>query len=299
MQAARPPQRLRSGRGSRRQSPVAAVPEAAAVDVLPPQCRICWLEADVEEGGALLAPCRCSGSSRCVHQRCLAAWMGAVAERKGVHAARHCDICRARYAGLPRELHLREPPVAYLRRKALAAMATPAGTAASYYAAAGMAFSTAWAVRGALLSGRWDAPLLSAARYLQGLGVHLAVGWAQAHAVGALPWPLEPAAAALCASARRLAMAIEYAHMGLLLLFGGLAKGFAQGALLTALAPIKLAAHAAGALRHGACAVAGLLPHVRRKWQRRQRKRWQAPAQQQRQPQQGPPTERGGPAALV
>lgn len=123
-------------------------------------------------------------------------------------------------------------------------------------------------------SGRWDAPLLSAARYLQGLGVHLAVGWAQAHAVGALPWPLEPAAAALCASARRLAMAIEvrctphssrlpatgrrqataavhgqlarcpttplhpiiaclqYAHMGLLLLFGGLAKGFAQGALL-------------------------------------------------------------------
>jgi hypothetical protein len=55
--------------------------------------------ADGDAGGALLAPCRCCGSQRHVHQRCLAAWISSVAERKGVHHARHCDVCRAEYSG--------------------------------------------------------------------------------------------------------------------------------------------------------------------------------------------------------
>ncbi len=55
--------------------------------------------ADSDEGGVLLSPCRCTGSQRYVHQRCLAAWMASVAERRGVHAARRCSVCQARYVG--------------------------------------------------------------------------------------------------------------------------------------------------------------------------------------------------------
>ncbi|KAL4447884.1 hypothetical protein ABPG75_005103 [Micractinium tetrahymenae] len=76
---------------------------AAAVAAEPPGeaavCRICWMEQDAEAGGALLAPCRCSGSQRFVHERCLGAWMQSVAARKGVPQARRCDICRAPYRG--------------------------------------------------------------------------------------------------------------------------------------------------------------------------------------------------------
>ena len=79
-------------------SPPRTAPPCSAAAVVP-ACRICWQEADGDPGGMLLSPCSCSGSSRFVHYRCLEAWMAAVAERKGVPAARCCDVCRARYRG--------------------------------------------------------------------------------------------------------------------------------------------------------------------------------------------------------
>ena len=80
--------------------PASSLPAALDAEALSPAaCRICWAEADGEPGGALLSPCRCRGSSHFVHQRCLSAWMASVAERKGVHWANHCDVCRSRYVG--------------------------------------------------------------------------------------------------------------------------------------------------------------------------------------------------------
>ena len=64
-----------------------------------PRNRICWQEGDGEPGGALLTPCRCAGSQKHVHERCLAEWMASVAQRKGVPQARRCDVCRALYQG--------------------------------------------------------------------------------------------------------------------------------------------------------------------------------------------------------
>ncbi len=58
--------------------PAAAVAAAAADDppaAAEPSCRVCWEEADGEDGGALLTPCECLGTQRFVHQRCLQEWM--------------------------------------------------------------------------------------------------------------------------------------------------------------------------------------------------------------------------------
>lgn len=37
-------------------------------------CRFCWQVQDSEYGGELLAPCRCAGSIKFIHRRCLGAW---------------------------------------------------------------------------------------------------------------------------------------------------------------------------------------------------------------------------------
>ncbi|KAG8459347.1 hypothetical protein KFE25_012983 [Diacronema lutheri] len=57
-------------------------------------CRICF-DGGSSRFNRLLAPCRCSGSMRLVHARCLAEWrLRAV----GTSSFTHCDQCRARYA---------------------------------------------------------------------------------------------------------------------------------------------------------------------------------------------------------
>ncbi|KAL4433844.1 hypothetical protein ABPG75_000285 [Micractinium tetrahymenae] len=54
-------------------------------------CRICWGTASSGPGGRLVAPCRCTGSVRHVHEGCLAQW------RVGPPARTHCEICHTRF----------------------------------------------------------------------------------------------------------------------------------------------------------------------------------------------------------
>ncbi len=44
---------------------------SADADTAPAACRICWMEADGNAGGALLSPCLCSGGLKYIHERCL------------------------------------------------------------------------------------------------------------------------------------------------------------------------------------------------------------------------------------
>ena len=104
----------------------------------PSACRICWGEEDDEQGwwfsheslfeslkivhaifsnldcctlragGTFLAPCKCNGTSRYVHARCLKRWIDAVAESKGVSFAVRCDVCRTTYRRLPPTMNIRE-----------------------------------------------------------------------------------------------------------------------------------------------------------------------------------------------
>ncbi|KAL4442427.1 hypothetical protein ABPG77_005011 [Micractinium sp. CCAP 211/92] len=243
---------------------------AAAVAAEPPGeaavCRICWAEQDAEAGGALLAPCRCSGSQRFVHERCLRAWTQSVAERKGAPQARRCDICRAPYRGLPRSLRIREAPVQAARRHALALLDSPAGWVASYYAAGGLVFSVGLALHGAwqrlgtlhavmaamqlqplhalrllgpdlalavlseaCLSGHWLVPLQSAVRIVQGVLLQLGAGWARERAASVLPGLLLPVALFACSAVNFAGKLVQYTNTGLVLLFGGLTRGFARG----------------------------------------------------------------------
>ncbi|KAL4433843.1 hypothetical protein ABPG75_000284 [Micractinium tetrahymenae] len=57
----------------------------------PPTCRICWGAADSTPGGRLIAPCRCTGSVRHVHEGCLAQWQAGPPPRS------HCEICLTRF----------------------------------------------------------------------------------------------------------------------------------------------------------------------------------------------------------
>eukprot|EP00887_Chlorella_sp_A99_P007101 scaffold2.g7101.t1 len=99
---------------------------AAGTEAAAHTCRICWEEADAGDaaGGALLADtCRCSGSLRYVHARCLLDWQR--------HAANPhtCATCRGAIAlppGLARRVRL--PPLwaEHLRDEASRFRATPA-----------------------------------------------------------------------------------------------------------------------------------------------------------------------------
>ncbi|KAL4447885.1 hypothetical protein ABPG75_005104 [Micractinium tetrahymenae] len=170
---------------------------------------------------------------------------------------------------LPRSLRIRESPVQLVQRHAAALLDSPAGVVASYYAAGGLVFGVGLALHGAwhrlatlhavvaavqqqpaqalrllapdlalsvvseaCLSGHWAAPLQSAARILQGLTLRFAAVWAQEHAPSALPGPLLPLALAACTLVRLAGNFIQYTHTALVLLFGGLARGFARGAYL-------------------------------------------------------------------
>lgn len=98
----------------RTDSPSPYVPSIALVSPCTDDvsCRICWGPEDDWEGGTLIAPCSCRGSSRFVHERCLYQWMSSVAQNKGINRARKCNVCQRRYSlptgwsALRRPLHI-------------------------------------------------------------------------------------------------------------------------------------------------------------------------------------------------
>ena len=55
------------------------------------QCRICFSGA---EDGKLIAPCKCSGTQRYVHEECLRKWQRTCA---GTRKAKYCGVCRTRF----------------------------------------------------------------------------------------------------------------------------------------------------------------------------------------------------------
>jgi len=60
-------------------------------------CRFCWQPEDEDRGGELLAPCRCSGSVKYVHRRCLGAWQRTQRSQGALRKSYRCDICKERY----------------------------------------------------------------------------------------------------------------------------------------------------------------------------------------------------------
>eukprot|EP00210_Caulerpa_lentillifera_P009684 g9239.t1 len=66
-------------------------------------CRFCWQPEDEERGGELLAPCRCSGSVKYIHRRCLGAWQRTQRSQGALRKSYRCDICKERY-------HVRRAP---------------------------------------------------------------------------------------------------------------------------------------------------------------------------------------------
>lgn len=66
-------------------------------------CRFCWQPADEDRGGELLAPCRCSGSVKYIHRRCLGAWQRTQRSQGALRKSYRCDICKERY-------HVRRAP---------------------------------------------------------------------------------------------------------------------------------------------------------------------------------------------
>lgn len=62
-----------------------------------PTCRLCWSQCDDAPGGELIEPCRCAGSQRYIHSRCLSAWQNAQRAQGRISKAKTCEICRHRY----------------------------------------------------------------------------------------------------------------------------------------------------------------------------------------------------------
>jgi RING-variant domain len=82
--------------------------------------------------GSFLAPCKCTGTSRYVHARCLKRWIKSVASSRGPSFATRCDICRSSYRRLPANVGPRDNIAHRIRRvcsesygRALASRAGP------------------------------------------------------------------------------------------------------------------------------------------------------------------------------
>ncbi|GAA5969302.1 hypothetical protein JCM11641_007544 [Rhodosporidiobolus odoratus] len=71
----------------------AAGPEAAREPEDASMCRICFGGPD-DELGKLFSPCKCTGTSRFVHQSCLETWRKASRNRRSFY---ECDLCRYQY----------------------------------------------------------------------------------------------------------------------------------------------------------------------------------------------------------
>lgn len=74
-----------------------------------PTCRFCFEEATEDEGGQLVAPCKCSGSQKYVHVQCLKRWQAhqrleAASSRTpggGRQKAITCDVCHSELTTAP------------------------------------------------------------------------------------------------------------------------------------------------------------------------------------------------------
>jgi len=78
--------------------------ERSQAEVAPGQddkasCRICF-EGSNEEAGSLVEPCRCSGTQAFVHEACLLRWRRLQSLQGRVAAARRCEVCGEKYAGM-------------------------------------------------------------------------------------------------------------------------------------------------------------------------------------------------------
>ncbi|KAL4529507.1 hypothetical protein Ndes2437B_g08911 [Nannochloris sp. 'desiccata'] len=109
---------LPSSRGGQLRHEIKSHPDTYLLDSdgAPSVCRICWGEEDDEEGGSFLKPCRCTGTSRYVHTRCLQRWINSVASSRGASFATRCDICRASYRRLPASIGVRDHLAHRVRR---------------------------------------------------------------------------------------------------------------------------------------------------------------------------------------
>ncbi len=86
---------VRATSGGRYLPQIMAEPAAQSADSR--QCRIC-----LESEGELLAPCDCKGTARFAHAACIAEWQASQQQRRGsAHRCTRCDICGAKYNGLP------------------------------------------------------------------------------------------------------------------------------------------------------------------------------------------------------
>ena len=66
-----------------------------------PECRIC-LDGSTTEKGLLIAPCKCAGSQRHIHEKCLKQWRDGNMEGESY---KKCEICKTSYC-IEREYEL-------------------------------------------------------------------------------------------------------------------------------------------------------------------------------------------------
>ncbi|KAI8465062.1 MAG: hypothetical protein J3K34DRAFT_525685, partial [Monoraphidium minutum] len=155
------------GSGSGAEAGGAAAPPAPPPQQLQPEpqpaCRLCWGEADGEEGGALLTPCRCRGSVRHIHARCLAGWRRALlCQGLGMARAARCELCQGLYnaplEGCDAWLDAEGKPAGGRRRRGRRGGAAAAWACRSLAALARRAASGArGTLRDAATVGRWPA----------------------------------------------------------------------------------------------------------------------------------------------
>jgi len=64
-----------------------------------PMCRICF-EEDEQDDNRLISPCKCDGTQKFVHQKCLREWQRSVQTYRPNHPDQVCSICRSRVLAL-------------------------------------------------------------------------------------------------------------------------------------------------------------------------------------------------------
>ncbi|KAI8469066.1 MAG: hypothetical protein J3K34DRAFT_424983 [Monoraphidium minutum] len=209
----------------------AAVEREAAEEHI---CRLCWGEADSAWGGDLLSPCRCSGSLKFIHRRCLLDWQRTLRTQGLGRRAATCELCKAPYA--PTDPGPRWPRHRYALSRRLAAHARYALSDAGRLSAwPGLALRL-W--RGyVMVSGVASALRVGAAGFAAGLGVGRALveeqtsllGGVLASMSGLLGSPYAELLWCQAVGALLVGMVSEVVYCSVLGGLGGLAYGFASG----------------------------------------------------------------------
>ncbi|GAX80574.1 hypothetical protein CEUSTIGMA_g8011.t1 [Chlamydomonas eustigma] len=79
-------------------------------------CRLCWSPGDDQDGGMLVSPCSCSGTSKWIHERCLESWKQTLRREGHWQRSRTCEVCKSPYRNPIPQYPL--PPLT-LRRKVI------------------------------------------------------------------------------------------------------------------------------------------------------------------------------------